>query len=84
MNIPVRTECYEIVARLWPHLDGTLPEAERERVVRHLLDCTACKSHFDFAQAFLDAVHSARPAAADNDALRQRVLTALASEGFAA
>ncbi len=84
MNDPVRTDCWEIVARLWPHLDGALPLAERDRVVRHLLDCTECKSHFDFAQAFLDAVHAARPDASGDDALRQRVVTALANEGFAA
>lgn len=77
-------DCDEVVARLWPHLDGALPDTERERVVQHLRDCTACKSHFDFAQAFLDAVHAARPTTASNDALRQRVLTALAAEGFAA
>ena len=77
-------DCNEVVARLWPHLDGALPDGERERVVQHLRDCTACKSHFDFAQAFLDAVHSARPTSASNDALRQRVLAALANEGFAA
>jgi anti-sigma factor RsiW len=84
MNIQVNTECHEIVARLWPHLDGALPEAERERVLKHLLACKACKSHFDFAQAFLDAVHAARPTAASSDALRHRVLAALANEGFAA
>ena len=81
---PTRSECHEIVARLWPHLDGALPDSERERVIQHLTSCTACKSHFDFAQAFLDAVHGARPTSASNDALRQRVLTALAAEGFAA
>ena len=84
MSAPNRSECDEIVARLWPHLDGVLPDSERERVVRHLASCTACKSHFDFAQAFLDAVHQARPHATGNDALRRRVLAALASEGFAA
>lgn len=79
-----KSECHEVVARLWPHLDGALPDTERERILRHLSECTACKSHFDFAQAFLDAVHAARPEASGNDALRRRVLAALASEGFAA
>ena len=81
---PAAYDCDAVVARLWPYLDGALPESDRERVVQHLRDCTACQSHFDFAQAFLDAVHAARPAAAANDELRQRVLTALAAEGFAA
>ena len=78
------SDCHEVVSRLWPHLDGALPDAERERVVRHLTECTACKSHFDFAQTFLDAVHAARPETSRNEALRRRVLAALASEGFAA
>lgn len=77
-------DCDAVVARLWPHLDGALPDSERERVAQHLRECTGCRSHFDFAQAFLDAVHSARPTPAADDGLRQRVLTALAAEGFAA
>ena len=84
MNLPKDFDCDAVVARLWPHLDGALPDAERERVARHLSECAACKSHFDFAQAFLDALHAARPEAAANEALRKRVLTALANEGFAA
>ena len=84
MNGPNAFDCDEVVARLWPHLDGALPDWERDRVARHLADCAACKSHFDFAQAFLAAVHAARPEAAADEALRHRVLQALASEGFAA
>ena len=84
-NEPDFTDCDEIVARLWPHLDGALPESERAAIVAHLESCTACRSHFDFAQAFLDAVARARPARATADhALRARVLAALAGEGFAA
>jgi anti-sigma factor (TIGR02949 family) len=78
----VRTECDEIVERLWPHLDGALPDSERDRVVRHLEGCTACRSHYDYARAFLEAVHEARPDAKSNDALRRRVLAALKDEGF--
>jgi anti-sigma factor (TIGR02949 family) len=77
-----RTECDEIVARLWPYLDNALSESERPRVVRHLQECVDCRSHYDFAKAFLDAVHCARPAAKSDDALRRRVLSALESEGF--
>lgn len=84
MTRPTRSECDEIVARLWPHLDGALPDTERGRVVEHLAGCRGCKSHFDFAQAFLDAVHAARPDASADEALRRRVLAALANEGFAA
>ncbi len=67
-----RSECEEIVARLWPHLDGALPETERDRVVTHLAGCAGCRSHYDFAQAFLDAVHVAAPADDDTAFLRIR------------
>lgn len=77
-----RDECEAVVRRLWPHLDGMLPERERARVTRHLEACTDCRSHFDFARAFLEAVASAEPDEAEHSALRERVLAALASEGF--
>lgn len=79
-------DCEAIVRRLWPHLDGVLPDAEREAVVRHLEECGGCRSHFEFARSFLDAVHHARgPDAANGDLgdLRARVVAALAREGFA-
>src|ERR1043166_6314237 len=72
-----RSEGGAIVRRLWPYLDDKLPDAVKERVTRHLQECDDCVSHFDYARAFLDAVHAARPAAEPDDALRARVLTAL-------
>ena len=82
MTAATRSECEEIVSRLWPHLDGALPEAERARVIAHLERCDGCRSHYDFAGAFLEAVHEAVP---DEDAdriagLRARVEQALARE----
>ena len=77
-----RTECERIVRRLWPFLDDGLPESEREEVTRHLEQCSDCLSHFDFARAFLDAVHAARPEMQDDEALRARVLDALADQGL--
>jgi RNA polymerase sigma factor (sigma-70 family) len=79
-----RSECEEVVRRLWPHLDGTLPDTDRERVTLHLEGCANCRSHFDFALAFLDAVSSAQPDPYDHERLRARVLAALGSEGFSA
>jgi anti-sigma factor (TIGR02949 family) len=73
-------DCEEIVARLWPHLDGALPESERARVVAHLERCTGCRSHFDFAQAFLDAVHRSSEPVDDFAAIRDRVSRAIAAE----
>jgi len=68
--------------RLWPYLDGVLSDEERERIVRHLEVCRDCHSHFDFANAFLDAVAAARPLLKVDDRLRTRVLGALSAEGF--
>jgi anti-sigma factor (TIGR02949 family) len=78
-----RSECEAIVRRLWPYLDDVLGETDKERVTRHLQECEDCLSHFDYAQAFLDAVHAARPIVEADDALRTRVLTALTDNGLA-
>jgi anti-sigma factor (TIGR02949 family) len=74
-------ECDEVVRRLWPHLDGALPDTDRARITRHLEGCTDCRSHFDFARAFLEAVAAAQPERND-PGLRTRVLAALSAEGF--
>jgi anti-sigma factor (TIGR02949 family) len=79
-----RAECEFVVRRLWPYLDGVLSEEDRERIVRHLEVCRDCHSHYDFGNAFLDAVAMARPHLEINNALRSRVLGALAAEGFKA
>lgn len=73
-----RTECEEIVGRLWPYLDGALADDERVRVVAHLEGCAGCRSHYDFAAAFLDAVRHAAPAEEEFERLRQRVALAVA------
>jgi anti-sigma factor (TIGR02949 family) len=77
-----REECESIVRRLWPYLDGKLPESDRDRVANHLSMCRNCSSHFDFAKAFLDAVHDAAPVGVDDESLRSRVVAALAANGF--
>ncbi len=77
-----RSECEAVVRQLWPFLDGAVSEAQRERIVAHLESCINCSSHFDFAQAFLEAVALARPHLPADDALRQRVIGALSAEGF--
>lgn len=82
MTAPNFDDCDEVVRRLWPHLDGMLPESDRALITRHLERCSECRSHFDFAMAFLEAVASAQPTAAENVELRERVLAALSKEGF--
>ena len=77
-----RSECEAVVRQLWPYLDGVISEPQRERILHHLEQCTDCTSHFEFARAFLDAVSAAAPRLDENDALRDRVVHALAAEGF--
>ena len=80
--MPARSVCENVVRQLWQYLDGAVDESERERIIAHLEMCTMCASHFEFAQAFLDAVAKARSVAAPDERLRGKVLAALASEGF--
>ncbi len=79
-----REDCEAAAEQLWPYLDRALPEAERERVVQHLGSCVDCTSHLDFAGLFLEAMHEVSLPEGNYDAVRGRVLTALAAEGFAA
>lgn len=72
-GLPTRLECEEVVARLWPHLDGALPESERERVIAHLQGCAGCTSHYEFARAFLEAVRRSGTEPTEFGALRDRV-----------
>jgi mycothiol system anti-sigma-R factor len=80
--MPTRSECEAVVRQLWPYLDGVVPEEERERIVAHLEACAACASHFEFAQAFLEAVAAAPAHPQVDERLRARVLSALSVEGF--
>ena len=80
--MPDRSVCESVVRQLWPYLDGKVDEAERERIVAHLVNCERCASHVDFARAFIEAVGQFGPRATVSDALRNRVITALAREGF--
>lgn len=77
-----RSECEAVVRQLWPYLDGVISEPQRERILHHLELCADCNSHFDFAHAFLDAVAATASRVDENDTLRDRVLGALAAEGF--
>jgi len=80
--MPNRSTCEAVVRQLWPYLDGAVDESAREFIIAHLQECTMCKSHFEFAQAFLQAVARTRSDVSANDRLRGRVLAALTAEGF--
>jgi anti-sigma factor RsiW len=79
-----RSICETVVRQLWQYLDGDVPPDKRALVESHLEICVGCASHYEFAREFLNAVAIAPiDGPADGD-LRDRVLVALAGEGFKA
>jgi len=48
----------------------------------HLASCALCPPHFEFERAFLNAVAGARADAEGVGGLRNRVVAALARDGF--
>jgi hypothetical protein len=80
--MPDRAECEAVVRQLWPFIDGMVSETQREVILDHLVHCSGCNSHFDFARAFLDAVHEAKPYFDVEAGLSNRVLAALAGAGY--
>ncbi len=75
--------CREIVRQLWPYLDGALPDEWQARVAAHLESCDACRSHYDFERAFLEAVRTSGAPDSDFEPLRFRVVAVLRGEGMA-
>jgi hypothetical protein len=76
--------CRDIVRQLWPFLDGALPDEWQARVTMHLEECAACRSHYDYERAFLDAVAASGAFPGDLGALHTRVVAALETQGFTA
>ena len=79
-----RSTCETVVRQLWQYLDGDVPPEKRTLVESHLEVCVGCASHYEFAREFLAAVASAPVGGPADDGLRERVVTALAGEGFKA
>ena len=76
------TPCEALARQLWPYLDGAVSDDRREEIVAHLDRCASCASHVGFAREFLGAVASTGPRLPIDEALRSRVVGALAAEGF--
>lgn len=75
-----RAECEAVVRQMWGYLDGVIPAAERGAVASHVATCVDCAAHFDFAAEFLQAVAATGARATATDALRERIVRALANE----
>ena len=74
--------CDQAVARLYEFLDEELDEQWVERVRLHFEACKQCMPRVDFERAFLRAVQSTEATEATPNAVRSRLLSALADEGF--
>lgn len=72
-------DCSAVVRDLWSYLDESLTPERMEGVREHLANCQRCFPHADFERAFLDAVGEMRREHPDPNALRSRVLAALAT-----
>ncbi len=81
-RVPAPIDCETAVRRLWDFLDAELDETRMAEVQAHLAVCRRCPPHFAFASTFLDAIAAVRPQDDVPDALRNRVVAALRSEGF--
>lgn len=80
--MPSRAQCEAVMRQLWPFLDGMISESQREHILDHFAQCSDCESHFDFARAFLEAVEQAKPYLDVDEGLSDKVMAALAAEGF--
>ena len=67
-------ECEEVVQQLWDYLDGELTDEKMTQVRSHLKACRGCFPHFDFEQAFLDAIARSKEEHVAPDDLRRKVM----------
>jgi anti-sigma factor (TIGR02949 family) len=73
-------DCLAVVKELWDYLDGELMPERAAQIREHLATCTGCHSHVEFCRAFVSRVPEMPVSEAESDALRDRVMAALAAE----
>lgn len=76
-------DCQDAMRQLWDYLDGELTDETMGAIREHLAMCQECYPHYDFEQAFLKAIASARREHRAPGALRLRVRAALREAGMA-
>jgi anti-sigma factor (TIGR02949 family) len=67
-------DCQQVVERLWDYLDGELTDETMTEIRAHLKACKGCFPHFDFEEAFLEAVRKSREEETCPDELRRKVM----------
>ena len=75
-------DCTTAVQRLWDYLDAELDASHMAEVEAHLRGCSECGPHFAFARKLAEQVAASRTAVEPCEALHERVVAALAAEGF--
>jgi mycothiol system anti-sigma-R factor len=77
-------DCEAVMRQLWDFLDEELDATRMLAIREHLAVCARCHPQFEFERTFLEALASAQRVHSDPQRVRERVMTALRSEGFAA
>ncbi len=73
-------DCLTVVKELWDYLDGELMPERTAQIREHLATCTGCRSHVEFCRAFVSRVPELPVSGEETEALRERVMAALAAE----
>jgi hypothetical protein len=77
---PALIDCQTAARALYDFLDARLPGATMASVQHHIDLCAACASHFDFARRVLALLPSAVPLEPECEALRTRIVDAIARD----
>lgn len=80
---PLPPECLEVLKHVWDYLDDQLTDETTERLRAHIAECQGCFQYKSFQENFLEAVSTLRLRPGASPELREKVLGALRTEGFA-
>lgn len=74
--------CTRAMQQLWDFLDRELTDEQMGAVRRHVDSCSSCFPHKDWAEHFLEALHSLREERVMPPELKLRVMAQLRAVGF--
>lgn len=74
--------CTRAMQQLWDFLDQELTDEQMGAVRRHVESCSSCFPHKDWAEHFLEALHSMREERIMPTELKVRVIAQLRAAGF--
>jgi anti-sigma factor RsiW len=68
-------DCRELVEAITAYLDGTLPDADRDRFENHLVNCPYCTEYLEQMRTTVARLHNLDHITLSDDA-RERLLVA--------